>query len=122
MMQRGAADVIDFIVLLFLWATVSTIIHLQSEVVFILVAVVYFTLLEGRGQTVGKILVHIRVVSIDDGQPIGYRRALIRDLARTLSWIPFGLGYLWMLWSPQKQTWHDVLSHAVVVPLSERGS
>ncbi len=26
------------------------------------------------------------------------------------------LGYLWMLWDPEKQTWHDKLATTVVVP------
>jgi uncharacterized RDD family membrane protein YckC len=62
----------------------------------------------------------IRVVSLTDGQPLGYQRALIRDLARALSAIPFYLGYFWILWSREQQTWHDMLGDAVVVPYSTR--
>jgi uncharacterized RDD family membrane protein YckC len=58
----------------------------------------------------------IRVVSIDDGTPIGSQRAFVRSLARILSIIPLYLGYLWMLWSPEHQTWHDKIASAVVVP------
>jgi uncharacterized RDD family membrane protein YckC len=28
----------------------------------------------------------------------------------------FLLGYLWMLWDSEKQTWHDKAANAVVVP------
>jgi uncharacterized RDD family membrane protein YckC len=69
-----------------------------------------------RGQTLGKRAMKIRVASLEGGYPIGYQRALIRAAARTLSYIPFCLGYFWMLWSPERQTWHDMLSQAVVVP------
>jgi uncharacterized RDD family membrane protein YckC len=30
----------------------------------------------------------------------------------------FYLGYLWMLWDPQQQTWHDKLVGTTVVPVS----
>jgi hypothetical protein len=30
----------------------------------------------------------------------------------------FGLGYWWMLWDPQQQTWHDKLVATTVVPTS----
>ena len=43
------------------------------------------------GQTIGKKAMRIRVVSLEDGQPIGYGRALLRDIARFLSEIPIFL-------------------------------
>jgi len=30
----------------------------------------------------------------------------------------FLLGYLWMLWDAQQQTWHDKLANTTVVPVS----
>jgi uncharacterized RDD family membrane protein YckC len=33
-----------------------------------------------------------------------------------VSAIVFLLGYLWMLWDPEKQTWHDKAAGSVVVP------
>jgi uncharacterized RDD family membrane protein YckC len=80
--------------------------------------VLYFTLMEGSasGQTVGKRAMGIRVIRFDTGGPLGYPRALGRNLARLLSaWI-FYLGYFWMLWDPERQTWHDKISTTVVVP------
>jgi uncharacterized RDD family membrane protein YckC len=47
-----------------------------------------------------------------------YQRGLVRELGRILSAIPFYLGYLWMLWDPEKQTWHDKLVRSVVVPVA----
>jgi uncharacterized RDD family membrane protein YckC len=35
-----------------------------------------------------------------------------------LSGIVCLLGYLWMLWDKEKQTWHDKLATTVVVPTS----
>ncbi len=84
----------------------------------LVVGVAYFAVLEGgaTGQTFGKSLCSIRVVDADTGQPgIGAGRAIGRYFARWLSGIVLLLGYLWMLWDPRKQTWHDKLVSSVVV-------
>ncbi|MFP5377579.1 MAG: RDD family protein [Acidimicrobiia bacterium] len=80
----------------------------------------YYGYLEGSpsGQTVGKRTMNIRVVDFATGGAIGVPRALIRYVARFVSSLPCGLGYFWMLWDPEKQTWHDKLATTVVVPTS----
>ena len=50
---------------------------------------------------------------------IGYQRAAVRYLASIVSAICLFIGYLWMLWDKEKQTWHDKLSNSVVVPASD---
>lgn len=86
----------------------------------LLIDVGYFVFLEGgpRGQTIGKRVMGIRVIGFDTGGPIGYGRALVRWFGRILSGVALGLGYLWMLWQPEKQCWHDSLAVDVVVPES----
>ena len=83
-----------------------------------LVGVVYYVALEGgaRGQTLGKRALNIRVITLSDGRPIGYGRALVRYIGRIFSTIPLLLGYFWMLWDSEKQTWHDKLASSIVVP------
>ena len=70
------------------------------------------------GQTIGKKVMNIRIVDADNGGPIGYGRAFVRWNGKIISAIPCGLGFLWMLWDPNKQTWHDKMSNSVVVPTS----
>ncbi len=91
-----------------------------ASVLSIVIAIAYFGILEGgeTGQTLGKRALGIRVIDFNAGGPIGVGRAIIRYLARILSTIPLFLGYFWMLWDDQSQTWHDKLSTAVVVPES----
>jgi uncharacterized RDD family membrane protein YckC len=82
------------------------------------VGVVYYSLQEGgpSGQTIGKRLCGIRVVDGETGQPgVGVGRGVGRYFGRILSGLPLLLGYLWMLWDPRKQTWHDKLVRTVVV-------
>ena len=88
----------------------------------ILLSIGYVVYFEGgpTGQTIGKRALGIRVYDFGgSGGPIGYGRAFIRWLGKIISGIPCYLGYLWMLWDREKQTWHDKLATTVVVPESD---
>jgi uncharacterized RDD family membrane protein YckC len=84
----------------------------------LLLLLTYFSFFEGSasGQTVGKRLLNIRVVALGNGQSIGFVRAAMRNLVAYLVSVIFLLGYLWMLWDEEKQTWHDKVVSSVVVP------
>jgi uncharacterized RDD family membrane protein YckC len=84
-------------------------------------SVVYFAYFEGSesGQTLGKRAVGIRVYDFARGGPIGFGRGFIRWLGRLPSAFVCYLGYLWMLWDGEKQTWHDKIATTVVVPVSD---
>ena len=86
----------------------------------IVVAIVYYVYFEGglTGQTLGKRALGIRVVDFETGGPIGYPRGFIRYIGRYVSTIVLLLGYLWMLWDAEKQTWHDKFAGSVVVPVA----
>jgi uncharacterized RDD family membrane protein YckC len=92
---------------------------LGSIVQFVL-GLAYIIYLEGSpsGQTIGKKAMNIRVVDFNGGGPIGPGRAALRYLGRIASTIPCLLGYFWMLWDSEKQTWHDKIATTVVVPTS----
>ena len=45
----------------------------------------------------------------------GHRQRRIRSF----STIPIFLGFFWMLWDPEKRTWHDKIAGAVVVPAAD---
>ena len=88
----------------------------------LVVSAVYFTAFIGaeRGQTLGQMALGIRVLGLDTGGSIGYGRAFLRWLVSIVSAIVLLLGYLWMLWDDEKQTWHDKLAGSVVVDLARR--
>lgn len=50
-----------------------------------------------------------------DAQPLKMQQLVIRFFASILSWLPFGLGYLWSLWDKEKLAWHDRLSGTRIV-------
>jgi uncharacterized RDD family membrane protein YckC len=75
----------------------------------------YWGTMEGKGQTLGKKAMSISTIDIDTGAPIGTGRAIGRYFARIISAFVCYLGYLWMLWDNDKQTWHDKMVRSIVV-------
>jgi uncharacterized RDD family membrane protein YckC len=76
---------------------------------------------EGRlGQSYGRHLAGLKVVSLRDGQPIGSAGAFGRIIVRTLGSYVFFLGVLWILWDDKRQGWHDKALNTVVI--KDRGA
>jgi len=118
--RRFAAVLIDGLILGVFYGLMLALFDAGLAYALYLVAdFTYYTLLEGgpTGQTLGKRALGIRVIDFRAGGPIGYGRGLLRNVAKILSGIPFALGYLWMLWDKENQTWHDKLATTVVVPV-----
>lgn len=85
-----------------------------------LVAPLFFLLFWHKGgQTLGMRSWRLRVVR-NDGQPLTWRDALKRLLACLLSWLPLGLGFLWILVDRDRFAWHDRLSGTRLVLLKKR--
>ena len=87
--RRLASSLIDSVVVGIVSYILVLVLGGIGNVLGIAVSAVYFTYFHGStGQTPGNAALGIRVVDVRDrpGRPIGY---------------------LWMLWDPQKQTWHD---------------
>ena len=118
--RRLVAAIIDGILLGVVGAIFYAISRTLGYVVQLLLTIAYLTYLEGSpsGQTVGKKAMGIRVIDFRTGGSIGYGRAFIRWIGRYVSAIACLLGYFWMLWDKEKQTWHDKFANAVVVPES----
>jgi uncharacterized RDD family membrane protein YckC len=94
------------LVVLGVWFALSTVTH-----------VIYFALQEGssRSATVGKRFAAVRVVDAVTHAPITRRRAALRTLAKLVSLAPLGLGYLAMVWHPQRRCWHDRIAGTAVI-------
>ncbi|RUL89237.1 RDD family protein [Tautonia sociabilis] len=77
--------------------------------------VLYFAGMEGsrRGATVGKLALGVRV-SDEQGDRIGFSRALGRTFGKLLSLIPFGVGFLMAAFSDRHRALHDLLAGTVV--------
>ena len=66
------------------------------------------------GQTVGKAVMGLRVITTD-GKRMGVKRSFIRTLCYTLSLMPLGLGFLWVLGEDRRKAWHDKIAHTYVL-------
>lgn len=83
----------------------------------LLVALAYFAgMWAWKGTTVGGVVLNLKVVRLDD-KPVTFAVALVRGLAAALSVIVLFLGFLWMIWDREKQTWHDKIAGTVVIRL-----
>lgn len=113
---RLVALIIDGIIVGVISGIVGAILGDVGNLVGFLLGLGYYIYFEGSpsGQTVGKKAMNIRVIA-EGGGPLGFGAATGRYFARILSAIPCLLGYFWMLWDDQKQTWHDKLVHSNVV-------
>ena len=117
--RRLVAVIVDSIVLAVVYGILFAIADTAVAYgVTLLVGLLYYAFLEGgpRGQTLGKMALGIRIIDFRTGGPIGYGRGALRYVGRIISSIPLYLGYLWMLWDREKQTWHDKIATTVVVP------
>ena len=82
-----------------------------------LVALAYFAAMwTWKGTTVGGIVLNLKVVRLD-AQPVTITVGLVRALAAAFSVVVFFLGFLWIAWDKDKQSWHDKIAGTVVVRL-----
>jgi uncharacterized RDD family membrane protein YckC len=82
---------------------------------FLLIYTIYSAgMLTFGGQTLGKMALGLRVIG-PDGSPPGFLRAVLREsIGKYISEFVFCLGYLWMLWDADQQTWHDKIAGTTV--------
>jgi uncharacterized RDD family membrane protein YckC len=91
------------------------------QVIAIAAGIAYsvFFIGSGSGQTVGMRILGIRAIDAVTGGRVDYGKAFVRYLVSLVSGLACLLGYFWMLWDPERQTWHDKVAGTFVVPVSE---
>lgn len=75
--------------------------------------VVYFW--TSSGATPGKMAMGLKVVSAETGGLIDPGTAALRYVGYIVSSIAIGLGFLWIIWDPEKQGWHDKIAKTRVI-------
>ena len=86
-----------------------------SVAVIAALAIWYRVKWEGMGGSPLRRAMGVWIVDATTLQPIGTRRGFVRALVRLVSEFVLYLGYLWMLWDPKRQTWHDKAVNSIVV-------
>ena len=71
--------------------------------------------LGGRGQSLGKRALNLRLLGEQTGQPVGTLMAFVRDIAHVVDGLICFVGYLFPLWDSRRQTLADKIVKTVVV-------
>ena len=77
----------------------------------------YIVLWRWKGQTIGKIATHIKIVRTD-GEPVDLLTAILRFAAYTVSLLPLCAGFVVAVFNPDRRALHDLIANTVVVDLS----
>jgi len=107
---RLAALLIDVILV----AIVLGLFHLPAKVALLLLAGYGAGMWKLRGTTIGGIVCGLKVVRLDDRE-LDWSTAIVRALGCFLSLIVVGLGFIWVAFDDQKQSWHDKIAGTTVV-------
>jgi uncharacterized RDD family membrane protein YckC len=126
-LRRFGALFLDFLVLLIAYIPFAAVAYLTKQFaivyLFNIVSLAYFIFFTWKyGATLGKKWLKIKVVSAN-GKPLSLIQVILREVVgKALSGMVFYLGYLWMLWDKDRQTWHDKIAGTyVVTPLPNNG-
>jgi len=73
------------------------------------------------GQTLGMRAWRVRLQNRNPG-PVSLWQLALRFIVAIISWLAFGLGFLWSLFDREKLTWHDrySMTELVVLPKSHK--
>lgn len=84
-----------------------------------LVVVAYFIgLWAWRGQTLGQMAAHIKVVR-QDGKPMDLGTAVLRFIGYVVCVLTLGIGFLMIAFDEQKRGLHDRLAGTYVIPFTQ---
>lgn len=74
-----------------------------------------------KGTTIGGIICGLKVVRLD-GREIDWPTAAVRALSCFLSLMVGGLGFIWVIFDADRQSWHDKIAGTTVVRVPKGGS
>ena len=77
-------------------------------------AVYCVTLWATKGTTIGGIICGLKLVRLDD-RPVDWGVAIVRGLSAFLSLVFAGLGFIWVSFDDEKQSWHDKIAGTTIV-------
>ncbi|HXW05770.1 MAG TPA: RDD family protein [Vicinamibacterales bacterium] len=86
----------------------------RDSTVFLLLLGYHIGFWTWKGTTVGGIICQLRLVRVD-GAPLRFVDALVRGLSAIFSLAVVGIGALWILRDPERQSWHDKIAGTYVV-------
>jgi hypothetical protein len=113
--QRLAANLIDLVLLFAIEHSLG-----QTRILIPAWILYRFAMYVWRSATLGEIVLNLQVQKLDGTTLTGdYSTALIRALSSLLSLLPVGLGFIWILFDPHRNAWHDKISGTQVVQVRQ---
>ena len=82
-------------------------------------AVFFIAFWSNGGQTLGMRAWRIKLVQAD-GNPATLNESALRFIAAIVSALPLGLGFIWVLFSAKKISWHDRWSGTRILHLPKK--
>ena len=67
------------------------------------------------GATPGKMVMKLKVVNAETGALLEPAEAVLRYVGYLASSLPFYLGFIWVLFDPNKEAWHDKIAKTRVI-------
>jgi uncharacterized RDD family membrane protein YckC len=99
---------------LILVGVVLSTVHLAHHALLLFLAGYGAVMWKLRGTTIGGSICGLRVVRLD-GRAIDWPTAVTRALGAFLSMFVAGLGFIWVVFDSERQSWHDKIAGTVVV-------
>ncbi|RLA72134.1 MAG: RDD family protein [Epsilonproteobacteria bacterium] len=129
MKKRSVAFIIDELLLsallmIMLWDAFSALTTWEEMIAltnayvieYMVIKIIYQTLFVYQyGATIGKIAMKIRVIEVRTLATPIFFSAFNRGVFRIISEMIFYMGFIWAMYNPARQTWHDKTARTVVV-------
>jgi len=107
---RMAALLLDAVLVGF----VLTVLHNTLRIELLVLAAYGAVMWKVKETTIGGVICNLKVVRVD-GRPIDWGTAVVRAFGCILSLAVLGLGFLWIVFDPERQAWHDKIAGTIVV-------
>ncbi|MBI2512390.1 MAG: RDD family protein [Opitutae bacterium] len=88
--------------------------HRGPAPMFVTIAAYCAVMWKLKGTTIGGIVCGLKVVRLDDRE-IDWGVAIVRALSAFLSFFCAGLGFIWVAFDDEKQSWHDKIAGTTIV-------
>ena len=110
---RLAASLLDFLMVAI---TVNVVLnsHDGPGLMFFILAAYSAAMWKAKGTTIGGVICGLKVVRLDD-RPLDWTIAIVRALTAFLSFFVAGLGFIWVVFDDEKQSWHDKIAGTTIV-------
>ena len=114
--ERLVAYIIDLVVLVFIDLVFLVLLGpMAGRLIGALASIAYVVgFWAASGATPGKMLMGLRVVT-REGERIGGGTAVLRYVGYIVSGLALLLGFLWIIWDPDHEGWHDKIAGTRVI-------